>query len=289
MDNNPVVCNERSRIRNVGLGATVRPSVQIDKAGLRDLWFLLRRSGRSQRLWCMAPRFSIVVPMKNEAENVTALVEEIVEACSEVGEYDIWLVDDGSTDETRSVIVELQDRYSMINLAVHESSAGQSAAIHTGILSSSASLICTLDGDGQNPPDQIPKLLQPMLAADRDPSLALVAGQRVGRKDTWSKRFASRFANGLRSWFLKDGTRDTGCGLKAFRRDAFLALPYFNQCDGPTVTFEQRRQEAMHMVEKWQSQKGVAAECLEAASRIACPVLQEPGAKTVGKTRRKAF
>ena len=166
--------------------------------------------------------------MKNEAENAKALVEEIVEACSDLGEYEIWLVDDGSTDETRSVIVKLQDRYSMINLAVHESSAGQSAAIHTGIQSASAPLICMLDGDGQNPPDQIPKLLQPMLAADRDPSLALVAGQRVGRKDTWSKRFASRFANGLRSWFLQDGTRDTGCGLKAFRRDAFLALPFFN-------------------------------------------------------------
>ena len=166
--------------------------------------------------------------MKNEAENATALVEEIVEACSELGDYQIWVVDDGSTDQTRSVIVELQGRYSMINLAVHESSGGQSAAIHTGILNAGAPLICTLDGDGQNPPDQIPKLLQPMLADDRDPSLALVAGQRVGRKDTWSKRFASRFANGLRSWFLKDGTRDTGCGLKAFRRDAFLALPFFN-------------------------------------------------------------
>ena len=176
----------------------------------------------------MIPRFSIVVPMKNEAENAAALVDEIVEACGGLGDYEIWLVDDGSTDRTGDVIGELQDRHPMVMLAVHEESAGQSAAIHTGILNARAPLICTLDGDGQNPPDQIPKLLQPMLADDCDPFLALVAGQRVGRKDTWSKRFASRFANGLRSWFLQDGTRDTGCGLKAFRRDAFLALPYFN-------------------------------------------------------------
>ncbi len=166
--------------------------------------------------------------MKNEAENATTLVEEIVEACNGLGEFEIWLVDDGSTDKTRAVVGEVQVRYPNVNLAVHDESAGQSAAIHTGILNARAPVICTLDGDGQNPPDQIPNVLQPLLADDRESSLALIAGQRVGRKDTWSKRFASRFANGLRSWFLQDGTRDTGCGLKAFRRDAFLALPYFN-------------------------------------------------------------
>ena len=176
----------------------------------------------------MAPRFSIVVPMKNEAENVATLVKDIVDACSDLGAYEIWLVDDGSTDNTGSVVGELQDLYPAVNLVAHEESAGQSAAIHTGILHSSAPLICTLDGDGQNPPNEIPNVLQPLLDSKAPHSLALVAGQRVGRKDTLSKRFASRFANGLRSWLLKDGTRDTGCGLKAFRRDAFLALPYFN-------------------------------------------------------------
>lgn len=176
----------------------------------------------------MAPRFSIVVPMKNEAENATILVQEIVDACIGLGNYEIWLVDDGSTDNTRAVVAELQRRFPAVNLAAHERSAGQSAAIHTGVQHARAPLICTLDGDGQNPPDQIPNVLQPLLDNETDPLLALVAGQRVGRKDTLSKRFGSWFANSLRSRLLKDGTRDTGCGLKAFRRDAFLALPYFN-------------------------------------------------------------
>ena len=176
----------------------------------------------------MDPRFSIVVPMKNEAENAKALVEEIVSACGGLGAYEIWLVDDGSTDETRAVVKGLQDRFPSVHLAAHATSAGQSAAIHTGVLKASAPLICTLDGDGQNPPDQIPNVLGPLLRDDVPRSLGLVAGQRVGRKDTWSKRYASLFANRLRSWMLNDGTRDTGCGLKAFRRDAFLALPYFN-------------------------------------------------------------
>lgn len=172
--------------------------------------------------------FSIVVPMKNESENVVALVEEITASCEPLGPFEIWLVDDGSTDGTGDFIRGLQADYPMLNMIRHVHSAGQSAAIQSGVLQSRAPIICTLDGDGQNPPDQIPNLLKPLLAADGDPSLALVAGQRVGRKDMLSKRLASRFANGLRSWMLQDGTRDTGCGLKAFRRDAFLALPFFN-------------------------------------------------------------
>ena len=90
-----------------------------------------------------------------------------------------------------------------------------------------ARMICTLDGDGQNPPCELPKLFAPLLAPGSE-AIGLVAGQRVGRQDTLSKKLASRFANGLRGWLLKDGTRDTGCGLKGFRRDAFLRLPFFN-------------------------------------------------------------
>ena len=96
-----------------------------------------------------------------------------------------------------------------------------------GVRAARAAIICTLDGDGQNPPEDLPALVAPLLA-DATGAVGLVAGQRRERNDSWSKRLASRFANGLRGWLLNDDTRDTGCGLKAFRRDAFLRLPYFN-------------------------------------------------------------
>lgn len=174
------------------------------------------------------PLFSVVVPMKDEAENVAPLVNEITASCRPLGPFEILLVDDGSSDDTSDVIRSLQADCPELNLLRHVTCAGQSAAVHNGVLHARAPIICTLDGDGQNPPDQIPNLLSPLLWAKADASLALVAGQRAQRRDSLSKRTASRFANGLRSRILRDGTRDTGCGLKAFRRDAFLALPYFN-------------------------------------------------------------
>ena len=98
--------------------------------------------------------------------------------------------------------------------------------MRSGVIEARAPLICTIDGDGQNPPAEIPRLVAPLL--DRPEGLGLVAGQRVDRQDTASKKLASRLANRLRAWILKDDTRDTGCGLKAFPRDVFLALPFFD-------------------------------------------------------------
>ena len=138
------------------------------------------------------------------------------------------LVDDGSNDGTRALALRLAARHPALRVIAHEVAAGQSAAVHSGVLAARAAVIATLDGDGQNPPENLPALIAPLMAADRPARLALVAGQRVGRRDTLSKKTASRLANGIRARVLKDGTRDTGCGLKAFRRDAFLALPYFN-------------------------------------------------------------
>ena len=109
----------------------------------------------------------------------------------------------------------------------HDRSGGQSAAVHSGVRVARGALIATLDGDGQNPPEELPKLLAPLMAPGSE-AVGLVAGQRVGRQDTLSKKLASRFANGLRARILKDGTRDAGCGLKCFRREAYLALPYFD-------------------------------------------------------------
>lgn len=174
------------------------------------------------------PRFTVVTPMKNEAENIAALVDEIEAACAPIGPFELIVVDDGSTDTTGEIAVGLAATRPWMRVLAHERSGGQSAAVHSAVQAARAPLIATLDGDGQNPPDQLPALLAPLLAPGAAADLGLIAGQRVGRKDTLSKRLASRFANGLRARVLRDDTRDTGCGLKAFRRDAYLALPFFN-------------------------------------------------------------
>ncbi len=173
------------------------------------------------------PTLSIVIPMKNEAENAEALLKEIAEVGAGLPPYEVIVVDDGSSDDTAAVVIRLAAEDPHLRLIRHPQSGGQSAAVHSGVLDAKGAIIATLDGDGQNPPADLPKLVAPLLE-DGSPWLGLVAGQRVRRQDTLSKRLASRFANALRSWFLKDGTRDTGCGLKAFRRDAFLKLPYFD-------------------------------------------------------------
>lgn len=166
---------------------------------------------------------SIVIPMKNEAGNVATVVSEIAQACVGV-QYEIIIIDDGSTDGTGDVARTIDHP---IRVLRNERSGGQSAAVHSGVLAAKSDVICTLDGDGQNPPSELPKLFKPLLA-DTSGRVGLVAGQRVDRQDTTAKKWASTAANKLRSAILHDGTRDTGCGLKGFRRDAFLALPYFD-------------------------------------------------------------
>jgi len=166
--------------------------------------------------------------MRNERDNLALVAGGIAEACAAYQPFEAILVDDGSTDGTGDAILDLRARHPFLRLVRHGSSAGQSAAIHSGVLAARGDVIVTLDGDGQNPPSEIPRLLAPFDGRSLPQGVGLVAGQRVGRKDTLSKRWASKAANAIRGAILRDGTRDTGCGLKAFRRDAFLALPYFD-------------------------------------------------------------
>lgn len=170
---------------------------------------------------------SIVIPAHNEAGNIVPLVDDIVLHLAPLAPFEIIVVDDASKDATAAELAEAQTRLPMLRVIRHDRAGGQSAAVHTGVLAARAPVVCTLDGDGQNPAEELPKLAAPILG-DTTGKIGLVAGQRVKRQDTWSKKAASRAANALRGWLLKDGTRDTGCGLKAFRRDAFLALPYFD-------------------------------------------------------------
>ncbi len=172
-----------------------------------------------------APDFCLVVPMRNEAENIGYLLEAVAAACAGRA-FEVLAVNDGSDDGTAAALARAAETMPWLRIVHHKRSAGQSAAVHSGVLAARAPVICTIDGDGQNPPAEVPRLVDALLGAPA--GTGLVAGQRVGRRDTWSKRAASRFANGLRGWMLGDGTRDTGCGLKAFRRADFLALPYFD-------------------------------------------------------------
>ena len=172
------------------------------------------------------PAVSIVIPVKNEAGNIAPLVAEIEAALAADGRFEIVYVDDGSIDATPEQLRALMASRPWLRAIRHAASCGQSAAIRTGVIQARASVVVTLDGDGQNDPAFIPALIASLEAGA--PGVGLIAGQRVGRKATSFKKLQSRIANAVRGAILRDGTRDSGCGLKAFRRDVFLALPYFD-------------------------------------------------------------
>ncbi|PPR67777.1 MAG: Undecaprenyl-phosphate 4-deoxy-4-formamido-L-arabinose transferase [Alphaproteobacteria bacterium MarineAlpha3_Bin2] len=172
--------------------------------------------------------YSVVVPVRNEAGNIASLIAEISAVMAGLdAAYEIIYVDDGSTDETTAVLGEQAKGCPELRIIRHAASAGQSAAIITGINRALAPTIITLDGDGQNDPADIPKLLA-AFAADADRDRLLVAGQRTRRQDPWLKRVSSKIANAVRASLLGDGTPDTGCGLKVFSRVAFNAMPAFD-------------------------------------------------------------
>jgi dolichol-phosphate mannosyltransferase len=180
---------------------------------------------------------SVVVPVKDEAENVAALAREIAAALKDRPDHEIIFVDDGSSDGTAERLTALRGEIPQLRVLRHGRNLGQSRAIRSGVMAARGAIIATLDGDGQNDPADIPKLLQLL---DSDPRLGLVSGVRVKRQDTASRKLASRFGNSLRNALLKDGAADTGCGLKAMRRSAFLALPYFDHIHRYLIALVQR-------------------------------------------------
>ncbi|WAK01667.1 glycosyltransferase family 2 protein [Methylobacter sp. YRD-M1] len=174
-------------------------------------------------------KISIVVPVHNEADNILSLTEEIVRAMSQAQAYEIIYVDDGSNDDTATVLQHALQQVDALRVIRHERSCGQSTAIHTGVKSANYPYIATLDGDGQNDPADIPRLYEVFMGQNNNlNNLWMVAGWRNKRHDSAWRLFSSKVANTVRSRLLGDNTPDTGCGLKVFLRDKFLELPYFD-------------------------------------------------------------
>jgi dolichol-phosphate mannosyltransferase len=169
---------------------------------------------------------SVVVPVRNEAGNIGPLIAEIAAALDGRWRYEIIYVNDGSTDSTPAHLSQIMKQRNNLRRIDHAVSSGQSAAVRSGVRAARGDIVATLDGDGQNNPGFLPDLIAAV--GDGAGRVGLAAGQRVGRKASPFKRLQSRVANGVRNAILRDGTRDTGCGLKAFRRDVFLSLPYFD-------------------------------------------------------------
>jgi dolichol-phosphate mannosyltransferase len=172
-------------------------------------------------------KISVVVPVHNETDNVIPLITEIHHALNSQDAYEMLFIDDGSTDDTLLKLKEAMQQFPALRVLQHQKSCGQSRAVHTGVSAAQYDWIATLDGDGQNDPADIPNMIETLQNQHSD-QLWMLAGHRHLRNDTGWRRFSSKFANAIRQAILHDQTPDSGCGLKLFRRDKFLALPYFD-------------------------------------------------------------
>jgi len=167
---------------------------------------------------------SIVIPVHNEANNIRGLINEI-KMLSLNYPYEIIVVDDGSNDNTFIVLSEIKKNTPQLKIIRHKERYGQSAAIITGVMHARGELIVTMDGDGQNDPSDIPKLISILL---NDKTCRMVIGYRKKRNDSLWRIISSKIANYVRSFLLKDNVPDTGCGLKAFYKSDFMTFPLFD-------------------------------------------------------------
>ena len=172
--------------------------------------------------------FSVVIPVKNEVDNIRPLVSEIRNALEGLCEYEVIYVDDGSDDATPQELLALGKEFPRLRALRHTRNCGQSTGLRTGVRAARAHWVVTLDGDGQNDPADIPKLIDQLRNGTNPGNLQLIMGHRAKRQDSWLRRISSRVANRVRASLLKDSTPDSGCGLKVFSRQAFLELPYFD-------------------------------------------------------------
>src|SRR5436305_630031 len=213
-----------------GLPAMRSPHNKRTPTGLPDPWVPAADQRKAMSADLSSPdaaaiEVSVVVPVRNEAGNVAPLIAEIIAALDGRWRYEIIYVNDGSTDATPANLAGIMKQRKNLRRIDHATSTGQSAAVRSGVRAARGAIVATLDGDGQNNPAFLPDLIG---AVEKGANVGLAAGQRVGRKDTGFKKFQSRVANKVRNAILQDGTRDTGCGLKAFRREVFLTMPYFD-------------------------------------------------------------
>ncbi len=209
----------------------------------------------------LTPTISIVIPAKNEAENIRPLITEIQTAMADRDDYELIYVDDGSTDDTWNELQTLYESNPHLLLVRHQQSVGQSIAILSGAWQARGKWLVVLDADGQNDPADIPGMLNAVQDANhRDPAVWGVIGHRVNRRDDWVKRLSSKVANGFRDFMLRDGIPDTGCGLKAVLRERYLRLPSFNHMHRyiPTLIQAQGGSMLVHPVNHRPRQAGVS-------------------------------
>jgi len=207
------------------------PRHRTSRAGRRESGFAARRAkllhDGIERNISMQVALSVVVPVKDEAENIEPLAREIAAAIVQESSAEIVFVDDGSSDATARALTALKGALPQLRVILHGRNMGQSRAVRTGVCAARGDIVVVLDGDGQNDPADIPMLVATLREADTS-RIGMVQGQRARRADSLKKKIASRLANRIRRALLNDGASDVGCGLKAFRRETFLALPYFD-------------------------------------------------------------
>lgn len=169
--------------------------------------------------------YSVLIPVMNEQDNILPLLTELHAALADGPAFEVLVIDDGSTDASAARVGDALALYPCLRLIRHQTRAGKSAALRTGAKAAQGTWLVTMDGDRQNDPADIPRLLAAQAA---EPRLVMVAGTRRRRDDTLAKRLTSRLGNGIRRAFLRDACPDTACGLKLIRRDLFLDLPFFD-------------------------------------------------------------